>query len=100
MILLRVRSCLSLGSLEPELAQRRVRWRRISKPNLVAERTGLFSAEERTFRLMKSKGNSATVPEGTLGLSGRGSEEALFKSIIRKLEVSGNKMGYLRGRQW
>ena len=59
----------------------------------MAERTGLFSAEERTFRLMKSKGNSATVPEGTPGLSGRGSEEALFKSIIRKLEVSGSKWG-------
>ena len=100
MISLGVRSHLSLGSLEPELAQRRVRWRRISKPNLVAERTGLFSAEERTFRLMKSKENSATVPEGTLGLLDRGSEEELIKSVIRKLEVSGSKMVYLRGRQW
>lgn len=95
--MLRVRSCLSPGSLEPELAQRRVRWRSISKPNLVAERAGLFSAEERTFRVMKSKGNSATVPEGTLGLLGRRSEEALFKSVIRKLELSGSKMGYLSG---
>lgn len=100
MISLGVRSHLSLGSLEPELAQRRVRWRRILKPNLVAERTGLFSAEERTFRLMKSKENSATVREGTLGLLDRGSEEDLFKSVIRKLEVSGSKMVYLRGRQW
>ena len=100
MISLGVRSHLSLGSLEPELAQRRVRWRRISKPNLVAERTGLFSAEERTYRMMKSKENSATVPEGTLGLLDRGSEEELFKSVIRKLEVSGSKMVYLRGRQW
>lgn len=97
--MLRVRSRLSLRSLEPELAQRRVRWRSISKPNLVAERAGLFSAEERTFRVMKkSEGNSATVPEGTLGLLGRRSEEALFKSVLRKLELSGSKMGYLR--QW
>lgn len=49
---------------------------------------------------MKSKENSATVPEGTLGLLDRGSEEELFKSVIRKSEVLGSKMGYLRGRQW
>lgn len=66
----------------------------------MAERTGLFSAEERTFRLMKSKENSATVPEGTLGLLDRGSEEELFKSVVRELEVLGSKMGCLRGRQW